>query len=83
MLLKTKGATNEYQCFMKNKVHFVDTLSSRTFFWDAAAPCGSENIPNVGEINPSKDKSYLLTPYPTFRSPIKKVFTEKYTCNRS
>ena len=26
--------------FYKNKVHFVDTLSRRTYFWDTAVPCG-------------------------------------------
>ena len=26
--------------FYKNKVHFVDTLSRRTNFWDTAVPCG-------------------------------------------
>ena len=28
--------------FYKNKVHFVDTLSRRTYFWDTAVPCGSK-----------------------------------------
>ena len=32
--------------FYKNKVHFVDTLSRRTYFWDTAVPCGSENSHN-------------------------------------
>ena len=26
--------------FYKNRVHFVDTLSRRTYFWDTAVPCG-------------------------------------------
>ena len=29
--------------FYKNKVHFVDLLSRRTYFWDTAVPCGSKN----------------------------------------
>ena len=33
--------------FYKNKVHFVDTLSRRTYLWDTAVPCGSENSHNV------------------------------------
>ena len=33
--------------FYKNKVYFVDTLSRRTYFWDTAVPCGSENSHNV------------------------------------
>ena len=38
--------------FYKNKVHFVDTLSRRTYFWDTAVPCGSENSHNVVQLNP-------------------------------
>ena len=77
MLLKTKGATNEYQYFMKNKVRFIDTLSSRTFFWDAAAPCGSENIQNVGELNPNKDKKLSTNSIPYFKATYKKNFHRK------
>ena len=33
--------------FQKNKVHFVDTLSIRTHFWDTAVPFGSENSHKV------------------------------------
>ena len=42
--------------FYKNKVHFVDTLSRRTYFWDTAVPCGSENSHNVVQLNPDEDK---------------------------
>ena len=28
---------------LKIKVHFLDKLSRRIFFWDTAVPCGSEN----------------------------------------
>ena len=51
--------------FYKNKVHFVDTLSRRTYFWDTAVPCGSKNGHNVVQLNPDEDKNYLLPPYPT------------------
>ena len=33
--------------FYKNEVHFVDTLSRRTYVWGTAVPCGSENSRNV------------------------------------
>ena len=58
--------------FSKNKVHFVDTLSRGIDFWDAAVPCGSGNSHNVVQLNPEKDKYYLLTPYPTLMQPLKK-----------
>ena len=58
--------------FYKNKVHFVDTLSRRTYFWDTAVPCGSENSHNVVQLNPDEDKYYLITPYPTLMQPLKK-----------
>ena len=48
--------------FYKNKVHFVDTLSRRTYFWDTAVPCGSENSHNVVQLNADEDKYYILTP---------------------
>ena len=57
--------------FYKNKVYFVDTLSRRTYFWDTAVPCGSENSHNVVQLNPDEDKYYLLTPYPTLMPPLK------------
>ena len=47
--------------FYKNKVHFVDTLSRRTYFWKTAVPCGSKNSHNVVKLNPDEDKYYLLT----------------------
>ena len=42
--------------FYKNKVHFVDTLSRRTYFWDTAVPCGSKISHNVVQLNPGEDK---------------------------
>ena len=57
--------------FYKIKVHFVDTLSRRTYFWDTAVPCGSKNSHNVVQLNPEEDKYYLLTPYPTLMQPLK------------
>ena len=62
--------------FYKNKVLFVDTLSRRTYFWDTAVPCGSENSHNVVQLNPDEDKYYLLTPYPTLMQPLKKFSPE-------
>ena len=62
--------------FYKNKVVFVDTLSRRTYFWDTAVPCGSENSHNVVQLNPDEDKYYLLTPYPTLMQPLKKFSPE-------
>ena len=58
--------------FYKNKVHFVDTLSRRTYFWDTAVPCGSEKSHNAVQLNPDEDKYYLLTPYPTLMPSLKK-----------
>ena len=62
--------------FYKNKVHFVDTLSRRTYFWDTTVPCGSENSHNVVQLNPDEDKLYVLFPYPTLMPSIKKVSPE-------
>ena len=62
--------------FYKNKVHFVDTLSRRTYFWDTAVQCGSENSHNVVQLNPDEDKYYLLTPYPTLMQSLKKFSPE-------
>ena len=58
------------------KVHFVDTLSRQTYFWDTAVPCGSENSHNVVQLNPDEDKYYLLTPFPTLLQPLKKFSPE-------
>ena len=38
--LKTKDVIKESQYSTKNKVHFVNKLSRRTYFWDTAVPCG-------------------------------------------
>ena len=62
--------------FYKNKVHFVDTPSRRTYLWDTALPCGSENSLKVVQLNPDEDKYYLLTPYPTLMPPSKKFSPE-------
>ena len=63
--------------FYKNKVHFVETLSRRTYFWDTAIPCGSENSHNVVQLNSDDDKYYLLTPYPTLMQSLKKFSPER------
>ena len=60
----------------KNKVHFVDTFSRRTDFWDTADPCGSKNSHNVVQLNPDENKYYLLTTYPTLMQPLKKFSPE-------
>ena len=62
--------------FYKNKEHFVDTLSRRTYFWDTAVPCGSKNSHNVVQLNPDEDKYYLFTPYPTLMQSLKKFSPE-------
>ena len=62
--------------FYKNKVHFVDTLSRRTYFWDTAVLFGSKNSQNVVELNPEDEKYYLLTPYLTLMQPLKSFWTE-------
>ena len=64
--------------FYKNKVHFVDRLSRRTYFWDTAVPSGSEKSHNVLQLNPDEDKYYLLTPYPTLMPPSKKISSESF-----
>ena len=46
MFLKTKDVMKESQ-YSAKKVQFVDTLSQRTYLWDTAVPCGSENSYNV------------------------------------
>ena len=62
--------------FYKNKVHFVDTLSRRDYFWDTVGPFGSKNSHSVLQFNPDEDKYYLLTPYPTLMQPLKKFSPE-------
>ena len=62
--------------FYKNKVHFLDTLSRRTHFWDTAVPCGPENSHNVVQLNPDEENYYLLTPYPTLMQPLKMFLPE-------
>ena len=62
--------------FYKNKVHFFDTLSRRTYFWDTAVPRGLENSHHVVQLNPDGEKYYLLTRYPTLMQPLKKFSPE-------
>ena len=62
--------------FYKNKVHFVDTLSRRTYFLDTAVPCGSKSCHNIVQLNPDEDKYYLFTPYPTLMQSLKKFSPE-------
>ena len=76
-VFEDKRCYKEYLYSIKNKVHFVDTLSGRTNFWDTAVPCGSENSHNVVQLNPDEDKYYLLTPYPTLMQSLSKIFHPK------
>ena len=78
MFLKIKDALKESQ-YSTKKVHFVDTLSRRTNFWDTAVPCGSENSHNVVQLNPDEIEYYLLTPYPTLMQTLKKILPESIT----
>ena len=75
MFLKTNVVTKESP-YSTKKVHFVDKFSKRTYFWDTAVPCGSENSHNVVQLNPDEDKYYLFTPYPTLMQPLKKFSPE-------
>ena len=78
MFLKINVVIKESLYSIKNKVHFVDTLSRRTHFWDTAVPCGSENSHNVVQLNPDEDKYYLLTPLPYINAITQKNFTRKH-----
>ena len=75
-IFEDKRCYKRIPIFYKNKVHFVDTLSRRTYFWDTAVPCGSKNSHNVVQLNPDEDKYYLLTPYPTLMQSLKKFSPE-------
>ena len=75
-VFEDKSCYKRIPIFYKNKVHFVDTLSRRTYFWDTAVPCGSENSHNVVQLNPDEDKYYLLATYPTLMQPLKKFSPE-------
>ena len=71
-----KRCYNRIPIFDKNEVHFVDTLSLRTYFWDTAVPCGSKNSHNVVQLKPDEDKYYILTPQPTLMQHFKKFSPE-------
>ena len=75
-VFEVKRCSKRIPIFYKNKVHFFDTLSRRTYFWGTIVPCGSENSHKVVQLNPDKDKYYLLTPYPTLMQPLKKFSPE-------
>ena len=76
MFSKINVVIKESLYSIKTKLHFVDTLSRRTYFWDTAVPCGSENSHNVVQFNPDEDNYYLLTPYPTLMQSLKKFSPE-------
>ena len=73
--LKINDVIEESQYSTKIGTFYFYTLTKK-FFWDTAAPCGSENIHNVVQLNPDEDKHYLLTPYPTLKQPLKKILPE-------
>ena len=75
-VFEDKRCYKKIPIFYKNKVHFVDTLSRRTHFWDTAVSCGSEISHNIVPLNPDEGKYYLLTPYPTLMQPFKKFSPE-------
>ena len=75
-VFKDKKCYKRIPSFYKKEELFVDTLSRRTFFWDRAVTCGSENSHNIVQLNPDEDKYYLLTPYRTYIPPLKKFLPE-------
>ena len=66
---------------MKIKVHFVNSLSRRTNCLDTVVSCGSENSHKVVQLNPNKDKIYLLIPYSTLMPSSKKFSPESNAHN--
>ena len=75
-VFECERCSRKFLKFYKNRVHFVDTLSRRTRFWDTAVPSGSENSHNVVKLYSDEDKYYLLTPYPTLMPPLNKFSPE-------
>ena len=74
--LKINDVIKESLSFIRIKYISWITLSRRTYFWDTAVPCGSENSHNVVQLNPDENKYYLLTPYPTLMQSLKKFSPE-------
>ena len=75
-VFENKRCHKRIPIFYKNKVHFVHTLSRRTYFWVTAVPSGSKNSHNKIQLNPDEDNYYL--PYPTLMQPLKKKFNRKH-----
>ena len=66
-----------YTYILKKKIHFVDTLSRRIYFWDTAAvPCGFEKGQDEVQLNPNENKFDFLTPYRILMTPLKKFSPE-------
>ena len=63
--------------FYKNKVHFVDTLSRKTYVWVTAVLCGSENSHNVVQLNPDGDN----TIYSHHIQVIEQIIEQPHTTN--
>ena len=66
-VFEDKRCYKRFPLFYKNKVHFVDTLSRRTYFWDTTVPCGSENSHNVVKLNMMKMKINTIFLHHTLR----------------
>ena len=75
MFLKIKDVIKE-SLYSTKKIHFVDTISRRTYFLDKAVPFESENNHNAVQLNSDEDKYShpILRDYAT----IKEAFTRKY-----
>ena len=78
MFLKIKDPIKESQYSKKNKAHFVDTLSRRTYFWDIAVPWGSKNSNNVVQLNPDEQKQLSSHTISYTHATTQKNFTRKH-----
>ena len=74
MFLKITDFTKK-SLYSTKKIHFVDTISRQTYFWDTAVPWGYEKSHNVVRPNPDEDKYYLRT---TNHTPIEEIFTRRF-----
>ena len=61
MYSKTKDATKEDLCSIKNYILKIQITTNNVF---GSVPCGSENSQSVVQLNPNEDKYYLLHPNP-------------------
>ena len=68
--------------FNKTKVHFLDSLSRRLYFWDIAVPCGSENSHYVVQLNRNEEKYFLLNPN-LYNVTFEEIYNREHTRNLS